>query len=174
VASKQSRQCKLLSLRLSTVCQCLVWPWVRAPGNACRCGRFRQSLGGCVWCCDEGAARVSGRRRRSGGSREQNSASQKTAGPRLVVGGYLAVAGGGCGAVVVLGRTAAVVSERSSSSEMAGQQLPSASDQGHTRCDRALKGATSPVVERIAFAVPPFCSTSRSQAVTRCTPKQVV
>jgi hypothetical protein len=96
--------------------------------NGCRCGRFRQSLGGRVCCCDEGAARVAEtgwveRRGRGAGQRVAESCRPETGGRGVVVVGRRWTRmrrGGGVG-----GR-AAVVSERSSS-EMAGQQLPSAS-----------------------------------------------
>ena len=66
MASKQARQCKPLSVRalLLTEGRWGAVSWTRAPAmGGCRRGRFRQSLGGRVWCwcCrDEGAARVTG------------------------------------------------------------------------------------------------------------------
>lgn len=101
--------------------------------------------------------------RQGGEGGEADGASQKAAGPRLVAREVADCCWRGCGAVVVVlgwGRTA-VVSERSSS-EMAGQQLPSASDQGARRQWPRANGALLPLSSRIVD-VGGCCATREQQ-----------
>lgn len=124
-ASRSMQECQQ---RVDAGCVC---KWSRCCCNACRCGRCRQSLGGRVVCCDEGRRAcetgTAWAERRGGASRI--TARRRKQQARRWRQGYrwraLDEDAARWWCRWCWGR-AAVVSERSSS-EMAGQQLPSAS-----------------------------------------------